>query len=78
MLADREVRQEVVRGSLEDVAHHVAAEAAEPARRCLPTFRSPTQTSPDVARSMPVSTRRSEDFPLPDGPTTAVSAPAGS
>ena len=41
------------------------------------TFRGPTQTSPEVARSIPVSTRRSEDFPLPDGPARQ-DAPSGS
>jgi hypothetical protein len=32
---------------------------------------------PEVGLSMPASNRSNEDFPLPDGPTIAVSAARG-
>jgi hypothetical protein len=51
VLTDREVRQEVVRGALEHVAHDVPAEATECARR------SPTHaplSDPHIPRGSPI------------------------
>ena len=41
------------------------------------TSSGPTITWPAVGRSMQARILRSEDFPDPEGPTTAVMAPPG-
>src|SRR5262245_44466761 len=53
-------------------------------RRCrrdradVPETRRPSTASPpEVGRSMPAIKRSSDDLPLPEGPTTAVTRPRG-
>ena len=78
VLSDGEVRQEVVRGSLEHVADpFAAAAAARTPSEARPTDVPATTTEPDVGRSMPAISRSNEDFPLPLGPATATSADGG-
>ena len=77
MLGDAEVGDQVVGGALEDVADERAAHAAQPAAAEPAQVRVADPDGPGRGWSSPARILSSEDFPLPDGPTTAVTAPAG-
>ena len=78
VLDDVQVRDQVVGGPLEDVADRArvattAAVAADSWVTSTPAMR----TAPAVGRSSVARICIKEDFPLPDGPTMAVTAPRG-
>ena len=77
VLREGQVGHEVVRGALEDVAHARAADDRSAGARSAPRSTRPTSTLPADGKSSATRRRRSVDFPLPDAPTTAVTAPAG-
>ena len=77
VLRDGQVREEVVGCALRDERRPACGESREWPRRSAAVRSTPSATTrPRVGASSPASNRSSVDLPLPETPTSAVTAAA--